>query len=194
MSKDWNSMSSQEKVEWLAVEGFPCYEVSNRGDIRSTKRYKEPRILSKNVSGTGYYYIHMRKDGKTYNKKVSRIVCKAFMPHVDPTRSYVNHIDGNKHNDCVENLEWCTQGENIEHAYRTGLRKSIKGEESPHSKLTEANVRHIRSMHKNGGYSTRQIARTFNISHTTVRKICNFTDWKHIKDNAVNSITPKDDE
>jgi len=75
------------------------------------------------VYGNGYYYVCLSKNGKVRKFKVNRLVAQAFIPNPD-NKPFVNHIDGDKLNNNVNNLEWCTQSENMLHAYKYGLRKS----------------------------------------------------------------------
>ena len=96
-------------------EGDGTYIVDTEGNIY--------RKLIPNESPAGYWRIGLRdKINSRHWYMVHRIVAKAFV-ETDPNRPFVNHIDGNKKNNRVENLEWCTQKENVAHAFRTGLRK-----------------------------------------------------------------------
>ena len=106
----------------------PDYQVSNHGNIRSltlwnSKEYvrrKEPKILKQNMSTTGYLKIKIRINGVKKDYKVHRLVAMAFLDPVQG-KEFVNHIDGNKTNNDVSNLEWCNRSENMQHAYRMGL-------------------------------------------------------------------------
>lgn len=177
-SATYDSMTDQQKVEWEPIKDFPSYEVSNHGDIRSTRRYKIPHVMKKNLAGNGYFYVQLRRNGKSYSKKISRAVCDAFI--IDTKgKLIVNHIDGNKQNDYYQNLEWCSQGDNLRHAYRTGLKHPVRGEDSPNSKLTNDKVRSLREWVRDG-HGIRETARKFLVSHTTVRKILSGSKWKHV--------------
>ena len=113
---------------WKIIENFPDYEVSNQGRVKSLKFGKE--IILTPGKNKGYLIVKLYKNGKKYNKTVHRLVLKAFKPNEDLNKNECNHIDGNKTNNCVENLEWCTHSENIKHAFRVGL-KNHKGENHP---------------------------------------------------------------
>lgn len=123
---------------WKDVKGYEgYYQVSNLGNIKSLERiiensgtrtgyYKiKERILKprENKNRNGYYELSLRKDGKEKRFKVHRLVACAFIenPYNKPE---VNHIDGNKSNNCVSNLEWTTSKENKEHAWNIGLNNS----------------------------------------------------------------------
>lgn len=123
---------------WKDVKGFEGrYQVSNLGRLKSLTR-KTPCIMVPVVHHTGYVHASLVKDRKRYNVNVHRIVAEAFIPNPEGKKT-VNHIDGNKSNNVVSNLEWSTQKENINHAIKTGLNlhDSFKGKTgvlSPYAK------------------------------------------------------------
>ena len=102
---------------WKNIVEYPGYQVSNLGRIKSFKQSKEGRILKQKVNG-GYMSVDFRKDGKTYNGLVHRIVLSTFSPVEGWEILTVNHIDGNPSNNKLENLEWMTQSENSQYSRR----------------------------------------------------------------------------
>lgn len=103
--------------QWRDVLGYETlYQVSSTGRIR-----RNGRIKSQQIDKGGYCTVWFSKNSKQKNLKVHRLVAEAFIPNPECKRT-VNHIDGNKRNNCVENLEWATHSENIIHANVTGLR------------------------------------------------------------------------
>lgn len=102
---------------WETIEDFPDYKVSNKGRVMRIKGYK---LIKPFDNGRGYNCVHLYKNGKRYNKRIHRLVAEAFIEGREEGYE-VNHIDGNKKNNFVDNLEWCTRSENIKHAYNTGL-------------------------------------------------------------------------
>lgn len=108
---------------WRKIEGFEKYEVSNLGRVRSLnyRKTKETKILKLCKDKYGYLRVGLSKDGKMYNKSIHRLVATAFISNPGE-KEQVNHIDGNKQNNVVKNLEWCSNTENQRHAWRTGLK------------------------------------------------------------------------
>lgn len=113
-------MTEQEYIrDVVGYEGL--YTVNALGEIYSTRSGKK-MIPCENRFG--YMNVCLRKSGKGKTEKVHRIVAKAFI--LNPlNKPQVNHIDGNKKNNCVWNLEWCSNSENAHHAYATGAKNGI---------------------------------------------------------------------
>lgn len=184
-------MTAQEQIEylatkekWLPAKGFEGrYQVSDHGNVRSLLKGNGhglsdiPKDMKIQTNPNGYRYLTLRRNGKSYTRKVSRLVAKAFV--AGDQRLTVNHKDGNTSNDYASNLEWLTQGDNNRHAYRNQLKMPIQGEASPHSKLTADHVREIRHIHLSG-FGIRKVARMFGVSHSTISKIISRNDWKHV--------------
>lgn len=121
---------------WKPVVGFEeLYEVSNLGRVKALKRKKncnrgwgwiKEHIMKNSTNGGEYYKVPLTN--KEHIRKyylVHRLVAKAFLSNPDNLPE-VNHLDGNKLNNCVNNLEWCTRKDNIKHAYKMGLNPSKK--------------------------------------------------------------------
>lgn len=104
------------KEEWRAVKSFEgIYEISNLGRLKSFKKYKDGYILSNKNSKGGYLSVILISKEKIRHAKMHRLVAEAFIPN---PKNYpvVNHKDGNKQNNRVDNLEWCTIQHNVKHA------------------------------------------------------------------------------
>lgn len=121
---------------WKDIKGWEGkYQISNLGNVKSvyrtvnymfkgkekTRRIYE-RILKKAINKFGYEYVNLTDNYKAKKLKVHRLVAEAFIPNPLNKRT-VNHIDGNKLNNCVDNLEWATYIENQHHAIEKGLWK-----------------------------------------------------------------------
>ena len=117
------------KIEvWKNVKGFDNYLISNYGKVKNTmfnNRYcsfKKEHILKPSKNGQGYLFVELSKNGKSKIKTIHRLVAENFLQNIE-NFPCVNHIDGNKENNNVKNLEWCTFSHNIKHSYKLGLQK-----------------------------------------------------------------------
>lgn len=110
-------MIDNTKIEiWKEVDGFNGdYLISNFGNLKSRK-YNKEKLLSLTPNLYGYIEKQLYKESRYYTKKIHRLVAEAFIPNLN-NLPQVNHIDGNKQNNCVSNLEWCTSLENVHHRY-----------------------------------------------------------------------------
>ena len=115
------------KEVWKDVVGYEgLYKVSNLGRVKSLSKYDRlgrfhgERILHDCDNGNGYRIVNLKRDGKQDMRTVHRLVMTAFVPN-DNECSDINHIDGDKTNNHLDNLEWCTRRENMAHAVKNGL-------------------------------------------------------------------------
>ena len=117
---------------WKKIDGFDGYEISNHGNILSTK-YNSKKLLSirKNVI---YPSVCLHADGKKYNRYIHRLVAEAYIPN-PKNKPQVNHIDGNKKNNHKSNLEWVSNSENIKHAYKLGIKNPPRAQLGRFGKL-----------------------------------------------------------
>lgn len=104
---------------WRPVRGYEgLYEISDKGRVRSLPRngtVLRKRILKPHLLKSGYWQVELSMDNKMHGYRVHRLVAAAFIPNPE-NKLQVNHIDGDKENNCVENLEWVTRSENQLHA------------------------------------------------------------------------------
>lgn len=153
------------------------FSVSEGGRLWSKRTNK---WLKQHISKTGYRIVASRIGGRTGKAicfKIHRLVADAFIPN--PNRKpFVNHKDGNKVNNHVSNLEWCTQSENVKHAYDTGLIEAKRGLEHHGAGLTEAQVRYIRA---NPDEPSRKLAKQFSVTHTTVLRCREYVTYTDVK-------------
>lgn len=135
------------------------------------------KFLSQRVNKQGYLYCNLYHNRHRYSMKSHRLVAETFIPNPE-NKPCVNHKDGNKLNNHVNNLEWLTVKENTQHSYDNGLQEGIKGSANGSSKLTEDQAREIYAL--KGTASQREIAQRYGVNRTQVSLIHNHKTWKHI--------------
>jgi hypothetical protein len=170
--------------EWKDIKGYEgLYQVSNLGRVKSLDRVsngqpKRGQILKPFKSSFRYLAVEVSRNAVTKSVPVHRLVAQAFLPNPD-NLPQINHKDGIKENNHVNNLEFCTAKHNSKHAVSSGLRVAAKGERCACSKLKEGEVREIRSLYSRG-VPKEEIAKIFKITRENIRFIVNRITWKHI--------------
>ena len=185
---------------WRPIEGFSGYEVSSIGRVRSFWRksgsgssVKNDRkygawtyvlgasahLLSHGSDKDGYHYVRLRgRDSKTHHCRIHRLVSSAFIANPRPTTATkVNHRNNVTSDNRLENLEWCTQQENEDHARAIGVWP--KGESHGMARVTESDVRIIRQRSGNGESNLR-IAKDYGITGAAVYRIKKRLTWKEV--------------
>ena len=170
-------MENQKEI-WKDVPGYEgIYQVSNLGRIKSMSRIRvngRAKILTKDkilLSKTLNDYV---KIGMTHKYVLAhRLIAKAFIPNPD-NKPQVNHINGIKHDNRVENLEWVTASENAIHSSKNKLSKT--GEKHWKSKLSEKDIKDIRS----SKLKQCELAKIYNIKQSTISQIILRRTWKYI--------------
>lgn len=159
------------KEQWHNIPQYEgIYQVSNLGNVKNLKN----KILRPMNDGN-YLNIDLYKNGKRKRYKIHRLVAETFIPNPE-NKSQVNHIDGNKLNNCIENLEWCTPKENTRHAFKTGLAKVNKsmqgrfGANNPNSR--QVNQYTLDNVFVKRWKSTKDVERELKIHHSHISKCC----------------------
>lgn len=150
--------------QWKGI--YHDYLISTEGNVDSLKR-KTRRRMSPQMWGE-YLRVVFTIGGKRQPRLVHRLVAETFIPNPE-NKPEVNHINGDKTDNRVENLEWVTHSENMRHAFNTGLKKSAQGVASPRSKFTEEQVLYIRN--NPDGMNTIQLSKMFSVSSQTISDI-----------------------
>lgn len=158
---------------WHNILGFQGYWVNRKGEVLGRKGKK----LKLGKSTKGYYQITLKTKQGQKCFRIHRLVAKYFIYNDNPKqKNQVNHIDGNKLNNNVDNLEWCTNEYNHNHKMENGLNVSLKGEEHGCSILTEKEVIDIFKSKE----SYKNLIKKYNISKSTISSIKNKRNWKHL--------------
>lgn len=167
---------------WKDVHGYEgCYQVSNLGNVKSLSR-----IIHRNVPSTGNFrckerilktdnvkgYLRVTLSNNKKKKRffIHRLVAIAFIEN-KYDKPFVNHIDSNPLNNKADNLEWCTQKENIAHGFKYGNMKVKRGEQCNLTKISDKDALEIISRYKTGNYTQQQLANEYNISRQHVSKL-----------------------
>lgn len=107
--------------KYIVLQGFyDCYSVSNMGNVKNLRTGK---VLNPSIRPDGYKSVLLSRDGKKMSIRVHQLVAQYFLEKSE-SKTDINHKNGVKHDNRAENLEWCTKGENMQHAHDTGLLKS----------------------------------------------------------------------
>ena len=170
---------------WKPIPNFTRYEASSFGNLRSLnyKNSGKTIILKPTISSDGYIKTMLLNDlGKYSSWTVHKFVALSFMG-VIPENHEINHIDGNKLNNRLDNLEYVTRSENLLHAFRLGLCKPARGSINGNSKLNESQIKEIRDHAKNNkNYGRKALAIKYNISEATIKDIVTRrrNSWPHV--------------
>ena len=161
----------QDEV-WKDIPDYEgLYQVSNLGRVKSLNKYhhKKEQILKNRITKDGYYETVLCKKGKMSFFRTHRLVAIAFIPNL-LNKPQINHKDGNKLNNNVKNLEWCTLQENKEHAIKMGL-QDFWGKKNPKAKA-------VNQYDKNGNFikrydTLRQAMYETGVLENKISMVCN---------------------
>lgn len=173
--------------EWRDIKGFEgYYQASNSGQIRSVDRFvlrKDGRYqickgrILRPFQGTtcNYLSIQFSKDNIPSKHLIHRLIAYTFLDLNPESKLEVNHKDGNRHNNSVDNLEIVTHQQNIDHSIRTGL-KNDYGENHKNAKITNADAEEMRQMWRRGVLQ-KDIAECFGVSKQLVNCVINYKTY-----------------
>jgi NUMOD4 motif-containing protein/HNH endonuclease len=172
--------SAQQSAEWRDIPGYEgLYQISSAGRVKrlgGTPRRRYERYLRPLSHSSGYRQSCLSMNGVVKRYLIHQLVMLAFIGEANGL--WVNHKNGNKADNRLENLEYVTPGENNKHAYRTGLRAKLYGRKNGRGKLTDEDIYLIECSWKYARDmvgSRRDIAKVFGVSQTTVTNIINRT-------------------
>ena len=151
------------------------YEINREGQIRNKETN---RIISTRPDKDGYFRIVLWIDSKRKNFLVHRLIAEHFIPNSE-NKPQINHIDGNKQNNSISNLEWVTLSENRRHAFETGLQIGRPGVKHHNCKLTEKDVQEIKNLVQLKT-PRKEISKKYGIHKNHIYRITKGTRWKHL--------------
>jgi hypothetical protein len=173
------------REDWRNIDGFPDYQVSSLGRVRSFKGLN-PLFLKQSVhkktkdSKTEYLRVRIRDDmGVEKNKRVHRLVLEAFVGCAPSEKHQAAHIDGNSRNNWLANLKWATQEENENDKELHGTK--LWGSDVTGAKLNPAAVRRIRRVKKWSSSLKLKMARDLGVSHRTINDVLSGRTWSWLK-------------
>lgn len=175
------------KEIWKDIKGYEgLYQVSNLGRVKSLNHIRKNgksgeyiqkgKVLQNLISCCRYYQVGLSKNGSIKFLTVHRLVAEAFIPNPE-NKPQVNHIDGNKLNNCIDNLEWCTRSENQLHAWKNGLQMFTDNQLKSVTKNGISLVKPVNQYDKNKNFikrwsSMKEVERSLKIPNSCITDCC----------------------
>lgn len=160
------------------IKNWENYTIDEFGNVKNSKTNK---YLKGALNNKGYLRVELHKNKKLKKFFVHRLVAEYFIEN-PLNKKQVNHKDGNKQNNRVDNLEWVTNQENRNHALKHKLTKNLCGEDAPWSKLTKKDVLYIRQLYNNDktNFNTKELSKKYNVSYTQILMVAKRKSWKNV--------------
>jgi len=174
-------------ITWKPIPGYEgIYEISDEGAVRRITKggswnATPGRILKSHAHPTrGYVAIDLCKNGHSKRHRIHRLVLLAFVGLPPTSRTEVNHRNGNVQDNRLQNLEWCSPHENMEHSYQQLNHARTPGSKNGNSKLTEPQVLEIRRLYATGGYTLKALSQMYGVHFSAIARIVNRRVWRHV--------------
>jgi hypothetical protein len=184
-----NNLSSPDSVlqeERRIIPGYNgMYEIDRAGVVYATFPFKgQPagRKLKTRIDRAGYVHTALSKNKRSQHRTIHRLVMLAWQPVENSHELDVNHIDGNKQNNHLSNLEWLSHADNIRHAgmvLNAWEKRNQRGDTAGHHKLTSADIRGIRIL-RDEGKTQQEIALVYGVSQENIGAILRGRTWGHV--------------
>lgn len=168
-------MNTSKSLDWTPIPGFPHYEVTSTGLVRSLHS-NPPKLLKQSLNPQGYYAVGLCENGKSSLKRVHRLVLETFTPTDDKTLVSC-HGDGVRTNNNLSNLRWDTQANNYADSIKHGT--ANRGERHGSAKLTKEKALAIREARERG-VSSYRLADKYGVSQNVINRIGKRLLWKHV--------------
>lgn len=173
--------------EWRQIPSFRGYEVNRRGEVRRKaggRGARPGRIVKPQVNRTnGYAYVNLWSGSRRRAVRLHRVVAEAFLGDVQGRE--VNHLNGDRLDNRVVNLEIVTSSENVRHSYRRlGRRPAVYGERHHKAKLTADDVREIRRVWpvwRALGRTQAELGARYGVADSRISRIVNHKAWRHVQ-------------
>lgn len=172
------TLAFPEPEEWRSIVGFPDYQISDLGRVRriTSRTCAKAGTILKTPLRNGYPCVDLCNEKGRRTFHIHTIVARAFLPEI-PGKEVTNHINADRTDNRLVNLERCSQSENVLHAYRMGLR-NCNGEGNGHAKLTWGAVEEIRRIASRPNRpSYAAIGKHFGVTDSTIRGIVSGKRW-----------------
>lgn len=172
---------------WKSITGYERYQISSFGRVKSLEKqdkcpnggeFVRREMIMKLSTSNGYKRVGLLKNGKYKHFFVHRLVAQEFIPN-PLGKIYVNHIDSVRDNNRVENLEWCTQKENVIHSHKMGRHPKRLGKDHPNSTLTKEQAIEIKKLISEGLMPT-PISKIIGVNVGIIYNIKAGKSWKYV--------------
>lgn len=169
-------------IQSKIIDQFPNYRIYEDGRVQNIKTN---RFLKPGINGHGYLSVVLSLNGRMYSNSIHRLLAQEFISNPE-NKPCVNHIDGNKLNNSLDNLEWVTYSENILHAYRIGLNEAARKTSKFNGLLTAKLILWTHSEHGYYYCSASELVRLFpnqfldqgHLSKVSIGKRISHKGWK----------------